>query len=202
MDLSHPVADLWPGARGRALRTLVALEKPVTVRALARHAEVSAQAALELVNELAEAGLVHAERAGAAVMVALNRQHLAAGPLIDLVQIRARLISALQAELSEWEDLAGAWLFGSAARGDGDRSSDIDLLLVSAGRTDSAVWLRQTDGLHTSVRAWTGNLPALLEYSRSQFDALVRDRNPLIDALTVEGIALWRSSRSLLRRTA
>lgn len=202
MDLSQPAADLWPGARGRALRTLVALEVPVSVRALARHAEVSPQAALELVNELAEVGLVHAERAGTAVMVALNREHLAAGPLIALVQMRARLISTLQDELSGWDDLAGAWLFGSAARGDGDRSSDVDLVLVAAGQTDSRAWLRRTAGLQVSVRAWTGNEPALIEYTRSQFDALVLERNPLIDALTAQGIPLWPTSRSLLRRTA
>lgn len=184
------------------MRTLVALEVPVSVRALARHAEVSPQAALELVNDLAEVGLVLVERAGSALMVVLNREHLAAGPLIQLVQIRARLIRALEGQLSRWEELTGAWLFGSVARGDGDRSSDVDVLLVAEGRLDAAAWLVRTTALRRSVRAWTGNEPQLVEYTRAQFDSLVRGRNPLIDALAAEGIPLTSNSRSMLRRTA
>ncbi|MGQ0625392.1 MAG: nucleotidyltransferase domain-containing protein [Sporichthyaceae bacterium] len=200
MDLAHPAGDLWPGARGRALRELVALEKPVSVRALARHAGISAQAALDLVNELAQVGLVRSERAGAAVMVMLNREHLAAGPLIELVRLRGRLISALQDELTRWNDLAGAWLFGSAARGDGTRSSDIDVLLVRGGPTDSAEWIRRTGELRVSVRAWTGNEPALLEYTRSEYDELVQSRNPLIESLSTDAIALLPACRSLWGR--
>lgn len=199
MDLSQPVADLWPGARGRLLRTLVTLEVPVSVRALARHAEVSPQAALAVVNDLAEAGLVLIERAGAASMVALNREHLAAGPLLELVQMRVRLVRALSEELGRWDGLAGAWLYGSAARGDGDRSSDVDLFLV--GRLDAAAWLVGTTALRRSIRAWTGNEPQFVEYTRAEFDTLVRRRNPLVEALATDGIPLTTSSRTLLRST-
>ena len=56
--------------------------------------------------------------------------HILAEPLISLGRTRARLIQRLTGELDAWPLLAGAWLFGSAARGTGDRESDVDLLLV------------------------------------------------------------------------
>src|SRR5205085_6943086 len=133
MDLGRPFADLIPGARGAVLATLAQLTVPVTVRTLARHAGVSPQGALSVVNDLADAGVVHTQRSGPSMMVALNRAHLAAEPLLSLIALRARLVERLSDELTGWDGLAGGWLFGSAARGDGDRRSDIDLLLVATG---------------------------------------------------------------------
>src|SRR5688572_31818026 len=102
MDVASPVADLIPGARGAVLATLAQLALPVTVRALARHAGVSPQGALTVVNELSRAGLVATHPAGGAVMVSLNRDHLAAGPLLALVGARARLVEKLTDELAPW----------------------------------------------------------------------------------------------------
>ena len=92
MDLGRPLADLIPGPRGQLLATLAQLETPVTVRALARYAAVAPQTALNLVNDLADAGIVSAERAGSAQLISLNRAHLLAEPLISLARTRARLI--------------------------------------------------------------------------------------------------------------
>src|ERR1700684_3151824 len=116
MDVGHPLKDIVPGPRGVWLATLVQLERPVTVRALARHSGVSAQTALNLVNELSEVGLVHAERVGGLVLVALNRGHIFVEPLYALVRARGRLIERLSEDLARWPDVAAAWLFGSAAR--------------------------------------------------------------------------------------
>src|SRR5215469_3169946 len=129
MNLTRPLADIVHGPRAQLLATIVQLEAPMTVRALARHAGVAPQTALTLINDLADAGIVSAETAGRAQMVALNRGHLLAEPLIALSRTRASLIDRIGCELSVWSALAGAWLCGSAARGTGDRRSDIDVLL-------------------------------------------------------------------------
>ena len=84
MDLGRPLADIIPGPRGQLLATLAQLEAPVTVRALARYADVAPQTALNVVNDLADAGIVSAERAGSAQMITLNRAHILAEPLISL----------------------------------------------------------------------------------------------------------------------
>jgi predicted nucleotidyltransferase len=202
MDLGRPLADLIPGPRGQLLATLAQLETPVTVRALARYAAVAPQTALNLVNDLADAGIVSAERAGSAQLISLNRAHLLAEPLISLSRTRARLIQRLTGELAAWPLLAGAWLFGSAARGTGDRGSDVDLLLVAESSTQTAPWAEATAQLADHVLSWTGNQAQLIEHTRSSFAQLVGSDNPMVAAVRAEGIALTPHSRSLLRRAA
>ncbi|HEY2507751.1 MAG TPA: winged helix-turn-helix domain-containing protein [Streptosporangiaceae bacterium] len=200
MDLSKPLADVIPGPRGQLLGTLVQLEAPVTVRALARHAGVAPQTALSLVNELAETGLVVTQRVGQAYLVALNRSHVLAQPLTALSRTRARLIERLSRELAEWADLAGAWLLGPVALGSGDRQSGIDICLVAAASTETAAWADATGRLVDHVLSWTGNHAQLLEYSRGSFALLIRDGNQLVTQLREEGVALTMGSRALLRQ--
>jgi predicted nucleotidyltransferase len=202
MDVARPYAALIPGARGQVLASLVQLERQVTVRALARHAGVSPQGALSVVNELNEAGLVLVEQAGRALLVSLNRDHLSAEPLVSLVMLRGRLIERLRAVLATWPSLAGAWLFGSAARADGGSDSDIDLLLVAESDLDDAEWAAATADLRARVGAWTGNPVQVVEHTSKTFGQLVKRRNPLIAALRADGIALTDHSRELLRGVA
>src|SRR5215472_5051227 len=138
--MGSPLADVIPGARGLVLAALIQLDEPVTVRALARQAGVAPQTALTLVNELTAVGLVSALRAGQAQLVSLNRSHTLVPPLIALTRSRERLIELLRAELASWPGLAGAWLFGPVARGDGDRGSVIDLLFVASTTTETPAW--------------------------------------------------------------
>lgn len=202
MNVAHPCADVVPGPRGQLLATLAQLETAVTVRALARHAGISPQTALDLVHDLSDAGLTVAEPAGRALMVSLNRDHLACEPIIQLVALRQRLVDRLTAELDTWRELAGAWLFGSAARGDGGRSSDIDLLLVAHDTVDDVAWMEATADLRQQVRRWTGNEAHLVEHTRQTLARLIKRRNPLIAVLRTEGIALTEGSRPLLRSAA
>jgi DNA-binding transcriptional ArsR family regulator len=202
VDLSKPLADVIPGPRGQVLATMVQLEAPVTVRALARHAGVAPQTALSVVNDLRDAGLVFAQRAGQAQLVSLNRAHVLASPLIALGRTRARFIERLTAELADWAELAGAWLFGPASLAAGGRDSDIDILLVAKTSTETAEWTAATGRLVERVLAWTGNHVRLVEHSRGSFALLVRGDSRLVTAVREEGIALTPSSQSLLRRSA
>lgn len=202
MDVARPYAHVIPGLRGLVLATLAQLETPVTVRALARHAGVSPQGALSLVNELAEAGLVFAEPVGRALLVSLNREHLAAEPLTALLALRGRLVERLTAELANWPQLAGAWLFGSTARGDGGPNSDVDLLLVAEATLDDDDWAEATARLTDRVRRWTGNHVQLVEHTRRSFAQLLKRRNPLVASLRVDGIPLTPRTRMLLRDAA
>jgi predicted nucleotidyltransferase len=202
VDVGYPFADIIPGARGKLLVTLVQLERPVTVRALARHSGVSPQAALNLVDELSEAGVVHAERVGGLILVDLNRDHILAEPLDALARARGRLIRRLSDELGAWRQLAAAWLFGSAARGDGDRSSDIDLFLVTETSTEDAEWSANVATLANLVYEWTGNHAQIVEHSWESFAQLARDDNLLIPSLRKDGIALTPESQRRLREVA
>jgi predicted nucleotidyltransferase len=169
------------------------------VRALSRAASVAPQTALSIVNDLAVAGVVRTQRAGQAQLVNLNRAHVLAQPLIALARTRDRLTEMLTAELAGWAGLAGAWLFGAAARPGGDRGSAVDLLLVASTSTELPAWGEATGRLVTHVQSWTGNRVRLVEHSRGSFALLIRGANPLVATIRAEGIPLTPGCQSLLR---
>ena len=191
--------DVAPAVRGALLQALARLEQPVTRRQLAAAAGVAPGNASAVIEELVRAGLVSETAAGRASMVALNRSHLAAGPVLALAGLRGELIRRLRERLSVWPDLLGAWLFGSVARGDADGDSDVDLLIV-ADDLQSAQLHDRLAQLHSDVRSWTGNDLQLVEHSHTSWRKLVRTKNPLVEQIRVDGIALTGDAASLLER--
>src|SRR5438105_1271850 len=91
------------------------------------------------------------------------------------VEIPHRLAELLGG-VAGWSNFAGGWLVGSAARGDGDLTSDIDLLVVADQAKDQK-WESACADLSRQVQAWTGNPTQLVEHTRRSFAALVRRRN-------------------------
>jgi predicted nucleotidyltransferase len=200
VDLSAPITDVIPGHRGVVLAALLRLREPVTGRELAAQAGVPPATARRIIDDLAEAGLVNLRPAGRALGVTLNRQHLAVPALEQLAAMRALLIEQLRSSIAAWGlPAAAAWMFGSAARGNGNRHSDIDLVVVSRGETTDH-WETQTGDLASLVRASTGNDVQLLDYPKREFRRLVLAANPLIRSLREDGIELVSGSSTLLRK--
>ncbi|CAB4566569.1 MAG: hypothetical protein F2534_10845 [Actinobacteria bacterium] len=199
MDLGSPVLDIAPAVRGALLQALARLEQPVTRRRLAAAAGVAPGNASAVIEELIRAGLVSETIAGRSSMVVLNRDHLAAGPVLALAGLRGELIRRLRERLSSWPELHGAWLFGSVARGDADGDSDVDLLIVADELQANALHERLSR-LQADVRSWTGNDLQLVEHSPSSWRKLVRAENPLVDQVRLDGIALAGDAASLLER--
>jgi predicted nucleotidyltransferase len=199
VDLGSPVLDVAPAVRGALLQTLARLEQPVTRRQLASAAGVSPSNASAVVEDLIRAGIVSETMAGRSSMVALNRGHLAAGPVLALAGLRGELVRRIRERLSAWPDLLGAWLFGSVARGDADSDSDVDLLIVADDLRSNDLHERLAQ-LHADVRSWTGNDLQLVEHSSASWRKLVRAKNPLVEQIRLDGIALTASGRSLLER--
>ena len=199
MDLGSPVLDVAPAVRGALLQALARLEQPVTRRQLAAAAGVAPGHASAVIEELIQAGLVSQTIAGRSSMVILNRSHLAAGPVLALAGLRGELIRRLRQRLSAWSHLRGAWLFGSVARGDADSDSDVDLLIV-ADHLQSTDLHERLAQLHADVRSWTGNDLQLVEHSAASWRKLVRSKNPLVEQIRLDGIALTGDAASLLER--
>jgi predicted nucleotidyltransferase len=199
MHLGSPVLDVAPTVRGALLQALARLEQPVTRRRLASLAGVSPGNASAVIEELIQAGLVTETVAGRSSMVMLNRSHLAAGPVLALAGLRHELIRRLRERLSAWPDLLGAWLFGSVARGDADSDSDIDLLIV-ADDVQSPDLHERLSQLQADVRSWTGNDLHPVEHSQTSWRKLVRAKNPLVEQIRLDGIALAGDTASLLGR--
>ena len=199
MDLGSPVLDVAPAVRGALLQALARLEQPVTRRRLAAVAGVAPGNASAVIEELIQAGLVSETIAGRSAMVVLNRDHLAAGPVLALAGLRGELIQRLRERLSAWPELNGAWLFGSVARGDANSDSDVDLLIVADDLRSSDLHERLSR-LQADVRSWTGNDLQLVEHSPSSWRKLVRAKNPLVEQIRLDGIALAGETASLVGR--
>ena len=199
MDLGSPVLDIAPAVRGALLQALARLEQPVTRRQLAAAAGVAPGNASAVIEELIQSGLVSETVAGRSSMVVLNRSHLAAGPVLALAGLRGELIRRLRERLCAWPDLHGGWLFGSVARGDADRDSDVDLLIV-VDDLQSPDLHERLSRLQADVRSWTGNDLQLVEHSPSSWRKLVRAKNPLVEQIRLDGIALAGGTASLVGR--
>jgi predicted nucleotidyltransferase len=199
VNLGAPLLDVAVGVRGALLQTFARLEQPVTRRQLAHAAGVAPGHASAVIEELIGAGLVTETPAGRSSMVALNRIHLAAEPLLALASLRGELVQRLRERLSGWPDIHGAWLFGSVARGNAGSDSDIDLLIV-ADDLDSSELHDRLAGLISDVRSWTGNETQVVEQSPTSWRRLVRTKNPLVDQIRREGIALTGDTAPLLGR--
>ncbi len=199
MHLGSPVRDVAPAVRGALLQALARLEQPVTRRQLAAAAGVAPGNASAVIEDLIHSGLVNEAVAGRSSMVALNRSHLAAGPLLALAGLRGELIRRLCERLAGWPDPRGAWLFGSVARGEADRDSDVDLLLVTDDVESSDLHERLSQ-LHADVRVWTGNDLQVVEHSPSSWRKIVRSKNPLVEQIRLDGIAVAGDTTALLKR--
>ena len=200
MNLGSPVLDIAPVVRGALLQALARLEQPVTRRQLAASAGVAPGNASTVIEELIRSGIVTETVAGRSSMVLLNRSHLVAGPLLALAGLRGELIRRLRERLSAWPDLRGAWLFGSVARGEAHKESDVDLLIV-ADDLETPDLHERLSQLQADVRVWTGNDLQLVEHSPTTWRKLVRSKNPLVEQIRLDGIALAGHTASLLERT-
>lgn len=199
VNVGMPLDDVAPGAHGRLLAALLRFERPASIRELAATAGIDGRHAGRIVDQLLVSGVVTGSRAGAARMIAVNRDHLMYEPLAALAATRQRLVSRLRATLEPTDEVAGAWLFGSAARGDGDTGSDIDILAIAAVELDHPRWDEVVSSLSDHVRRWTGNDVQLTEHSRSSFAALLKGRNRLVTEIRRDGIPLVERGAALLR---
>jgi predicted nucleotidyltransferase len=173
---------------------LAGTTRPLTGREIARLVGRSSHSGvLNALDRLVEHGLVDREEAGAALLFTLNREHLAA-PAVDLLaQMRSELLNRLRGAVDSWEiQPAHVSLFGSAARGEGDTESDIDLFVVRPKSIDSEDprWREQLDLLARRVQRWTGNRLGVSEVGKSDISRLRKDESPILDELRADAITL------------
>ena len=162
MDVARPYAAVTGGGlEGEVLTVLAGTTRPLTGRQVARLARNGSDRGLRLaLNRLAEQGLVDTQDAPPAVLYTLNHDHIAAPVALALVGLRSALCDRLRDAIAQWEiPPVHVSLFGSAARGDGDATSDIDLFVVRPQplAVEDQIWRAQLDSLANDVVRWTGN---------------------------------------------
>jgi predicted nucleotidyltransferase len=207
MDLSNPSEVVVPSVRGAVLRVLARTDVSMSGRAVAATAgqQVGYRRVSQVLGELVEAGVVLRESHPPAYLYRLNRDHVAAQPVLMLADLRGRLLCRITEFVGSWKPAPESlWLFGSGARGEGTAESDIDLLVVRPSRigSDDPTWRQQLDVLTERVSAWSGNDCQIIEYSSGELAALVDAGDPLIEALRREAIGLvGRRPQEVLRTT-
>lgn len=180
---------------GKVLIVLAGTTRPLSGREVARLAEASQNATSLVLRRLVEHGLVHVQEAGrgAALLYTLNRDHIAAEAVLILASLRSRLFARLTEAVQQWSlQPVHASVFGSAARGDGDVESDIDLFIVRPNGVgeDNERWRAQIDRLAKQVESWTGNRASIAEASQADVRRLKRERAPVVRELESDAVAL------------
>lgn len=206
VDVSRPYAAVAPTVEGDALIVLAGTTAPLTGRQIAklvkRGTSASVSAAL---GRLVAQGLVRRQEAGRAHLHTLNREHIAAPAVEQLAGLRAELLRRLRDTLQGWKPAPiHASMFGSAARADGDRRSDIDLLIVRPDDVDEedAAWRAQLAALGKAVEAWTGNPAGIVELGEEDLVDLRRNPPAILGDLRADGIDLaGRPIRTMFTET-
>jgi len=205
MELNRPLATITPTLDGDVLAVLAQHDATFTTgqlhRVLNRYSEEGIR---KVLLRLTRQGVVRSQRVGNAYSYRLNRQHLAADPIIQLARLPRTLLERLEDRLNSWAiPPTYAAVFGSAARGTMTEDSDLDLLLVRADDTPIQIWDEQVADLVADVSRWTGNDTRPLEYTVSELTT-ARDefvlRDVLEDGLTVAGRRAWLSRQLRARK--
>lgn len=194
MDLSHPYRVISQPLDGAALSVLAGSTRPLTGREVARLAPEGSQPGIaEALARLTKSGLVERFAVGNSYLHSLNRDHLAAPAAIALATLRQALIEKISGTLAEWE-IRGrhASLFGSAARGDGDLESDVDILVVRppSVEEDNEIWVGQIEALADAVRQWSGNNASISVISNLELNQH-ETIPPIVETIQKEGITLF-----------
>jgi UTP:GlnB (protein PII) uridylyltransferase len=196
MQLNRPLATITPTLDGDVLAVLARNEVTFTTGQLHRILDrYSEEGIRKVLLRLARQGIVQSTRIGGTYAYQLNREHLAADPIIQLAGLAQRLLQEIEKCLENW-DLRPQYaaVFGSAARGTMTEESDIDILLVRADNTPTDIWDAQVGILASDVSRWTGNDTRPLEYTVSELLAARNDpivRDVMQDGLTVAGHRAW-----------
>ncbi len=136
---------------------------------------------------LVEQGIVRATEMGRNRVHELNREHIAAPVAEALAGLRLALWARFRATLSGWNPRpVYGCVFGSAARGDGDTHSDIDVLLVRAPVAGESDPRRKSAGLAESLAGYASELVAvqLTERQAAKWNRQVGDLHDLVRGWT------------------
>jgi predicted nucleotidyltransferase len=193
MDVSRPYGIISHPLDGAVLHVLTGTTRGMSGRRVAELTGNAQEGVRKALRRLVDTGIVEQEEAGNAILYRFNRRHLAAPAIEQLTDLRRALLTRLTETFRSWTPPPlHASVFGSAARGDGDSSSDIDLFVVrpSSVEGDDRAWQEQIERLPDDVRDWTGNRANVVEIPESALAALRRRRPAVVGSLEADALTL------------
>lgn len=204
MNVASPIESIFPSVDSAVVVAVCETNEWRTGKEIADRTTRSYSTVLASLERLSVQGVVRRRVAGRTYLFQLNDQHLAAEPLRDLSRMRARLFGRMRSHVSEWDvEPVSVSVFGSAARGDGDDQSDIDVLVVK-GEERAAPddwWSACLSDFSQSITEWTGNRASVIDVWRSELSQEVLSRavwkEIRQDAVNVFGLSIREVLRSV-----
>lgn len=211
MNLTSPARAVIPSLDADVLMALAGVTLPMTGRQIARLIGANNHSGVGTVlQRLTVQGVVSATAAGNAFLYILNRNHVSFPAIKALTDLRGVLFERISTLVSEWKvpPLCVA-VFGSAARGDGNVNSDIDILIVRDGQSHrlnpkshinlktqnsnltTDIWDSQLLELSQLTYLWSGNKASLIQTTKSQLAAMFARGEQITASLHDEAQLIW-----------
>jgi predicted nucleotidyltransferase len=193
----------------RILRTLATHGGLLSAPALAMQAALARSSVHEALAVLEGLGVVTATGLGRARLYGLSKTHPLVGPLDDLFEAEAqrwkRIVESLAKAAGRPEAIVAAWLYGSVARGQDHRGSDVDLAVV----TEPGEQERMLDLVSQRLQEPQALLAfeaSIVAIDTADVRRLAQERDPWWDSLRSDAIVLHGDSPDrllsrLLRQT-
>ena len=198
MDLTTPARAVIPALDAEVLMVLAGITLPISGRQVAKMVKTGSTAGVSLVLErLNSQGVINVVEAGPSNLYSINRDHVAYPAIEALTDLRGKLYARMAADVETWAmHPISVAIFGSAARGDGDVNSDIDILIVPPEdlhweENYQEVWDSQLSEFSSSVRKWSGNRASLIQASPSQLIEMVGRKEPIVASLQMDARYIW-----------
>jgi predicted nucleotidyltransferase len=184
MDLGHPLSSVAGTLDARVIETLAGTSQSLSGRDVARLSGRSANGIWKSLRRLCDEGIVLADARRGVTLYTANREHLVWPAVEELTRLRGTLTERIAEEAREWpiRPLLVS-LFGSTARGDAGRESDVDLLVLRPSELDSAQfesWEDQLSVLRDHIRRWTGNNAQTFQIDLQRLSEHVRANDPIV----------------------
>lgn len=201
MFTNEPFGGLIPGAQGAVLRILLRTGVRLTGRQVQKltdgaHSLTAVQAALKT---LVAIGVIEAMPAGRAVLYSANDDHVAVTPLRELMDPRELLRETVKGLVADDPKVVSAILFGSAARGEAHRDSDVDIAVLTV---DGGEWAGRSR-LQEGVERNFGGTCGTLVFGIDEFEELAETgTEPVVLDIVRDRFVLYGApiSRNVLRR--
>lgn len=191
MDVSSPISTVIPSLDGPVLACLAATTAPLGLAEIHRLAGQGSKSGVrQVLIRMVESGII-SEIPGGFV---LNRLHISAQAIEILADLHGELIRRIRSSVEAWKsEVLLVGLFGSAARRDGNLSSDIDLLIVS----DANGLIDFSEQLASLITSWTGNRAQIVAITRRELKRLQQAKEPIVKKWQTELVVISGDTRIL-----
>jgi predicted nucleotidyltransferase len=206
MDFRRPVQAVIPGAQGQILAVLAETSAELNLRTIARLSGVSVAQASRVLPGLVELGIVERRDVPPSALFRFVSENIAARAIASLADARRTVLLELGTSAARLTPVpVSVVVFGSFARGEADRESDLDVVVVRPSTVDEedTDWRTGVDAWVEGARRLTGNRVELIEVAEHDASRSLRARKAFWldverDGIVVHGLHVdgWRGRRS------